>query len=265
MIEDTQAALVLTEARFRHLFAAPTLCLDSEWDVVAQCSVANPVVSNTLDDLAYVIYTSGSTGVPKGVAVPHRAIVRLVKQTDYVQLQADDVVAQASNSSFDAITFELWGALLNGARLVGMSKDVMLSPVEFAAQLRQARVTTLFLTTALFNELSRQAPGAFGTLRHVLFGGEAVDPRCVREVLRNGPPARLLHVYGPTESTTYATWSLVEEVADDAVTVPIGRPAREYTGLRAGPPGAGGASRSARRVVHRRRRPRTRSTGGVRS
>ena len=75
-----------------------------------------------------MIYTSGSTGKPKGVAVPHRAVNRLVVNPDYVQLTSNDVMAQASSFSFDASTFEIWGALLHGARLVIIPKDIMLLP-----------------------------------------------------------------------------------------------------------------------------------------
>jgi amino acid adenylation domain-containing protein len=180
--------------------------------------------AGTADDLAYVIYTSGSTGKPKGVAVPQRAVARLVLGTDYVHLGPDDRIAQASNTAFDAATFEVWGALLNGGCAVVIPREDLLAPAAFAQALRREGITTLFLTTALFNQMAREAPGCFGTLRQVLFGGEAVDPRWVAEVLGHRPPARLLHVYGPTESTTFATWELVRAVAPGAATVPIGRP-----------------------------------------
>jgi len=173
---------------------------------------------------AYVLFTSGSTGQPKAICVPHHAVVRLVKNTDYIALRPDDRVAQVASISFDAATFEIWGALLCGARLVGIAKDVALSPPDFAAQIREQGITTMFLTTALFNQMAREAPEAFRGLRHLLFGGEAVDPRWVSEVLRNSPPQRLLHVYGPTEATTFSTWFVAAGVGGDAATVPIGRP-----------------------------------------
>src|SRR4030095_10740105 len=175
-------------------------------------------------DLAYVIYTSGSTGKPKGVAVPHLAVNRLVINTDYVQLTSNDVMAQASSFSFDASTFEIWGALLHGACLIIIPKEIMLSPQALAAEIERHGITVLFLTTALFNQLVDSIPAAFRNLNYFLFGGEAVDPRRVRQLLRNGPPKKLLHVYGPTETTTFATWYPVTWVAEDAVTVPIGRP-----------------------------------------
>jgi acyl-coenzyme A synthetase/AMP-(fatty) acid ligase/acyl carrier protein len=174
--------------------------------------------------LAYVIYTSGSTGKPKGVAVPHRAVNRLVINTNYVALDSSDLVAQAASASFDAATFEIWGALLHGARLVIIERETILDPRQFAEALRELGVTTLFVTTALFHQMARDVPGSFATLRHLMFGGEACDPKWVRAVLEHRPPRRLLNVYGPTEGTTFTTWQLVERIAPGDTTVPIGRP-----------------------------------------
>jgi amino acid adenylation domain-containing protein len=176
------------------------------------------------DDLAYVLYTSGSTGTAKGVAVEHRAVVRLVRATDYVSIGPADRVAHASHPSFDATTFEVWGALLNGAAVVVLDQDTTLEPPRLARELSARSVSVLFLTTALFNAVADEVPDAFRTVRTVMFGGEAVDPARVRKVLAEGPPERLLHVYGPTECTTFATWHRVTEVPPEAATVPIGRP-----------------------------------------
>ncbi len=176
------------------------------------------------ETLAYVIYTSGSTGNPKGICIPHMAINRLLLHTNYIHIEPTDRIAQASNASFDAVTFEIWGALLHGAQLVRITKEVMLSPQELTLCLKEQAITVLFLTTALFNQVASQAPWAFRFLHHLLFGGEAVDVRWVREVLTGGKPERLLHVYGPTESTAYASWYLVENVPEEATTVPIGYP-----------------------------------------
>ncbi len=174
-------------------------------------------------DPAYVIYTSGSTGRPKGVVVPHEAVVRLVCNTDYVRLGPSDVVAQLANPAFDASTFEVWGALLNGARLAPIPKATAIAPRALASEIARQRVTTLFVTTALFEAVAREAPDAFSGCRTVLFGGEAATPSRVARVLGSKPPSRLVHVYGPTETTTFATWHEVREVPDRAATVPIGR------------------------------------------
>ena len=227
MLEDTQAPVLLTQTRL--LSTIPdarvrVICMDADWEAVAQESQENPIGFLDAKNLAYVMYTSGSTGRPKGIAIPHQAVSRLVCNTDYLRVEAADRVAQASNSSFDAATFEIWGALVHGACLVGLPTDVVLSLADFADQLRERNINVLFLTTALFNQLAATFPWAFRSLRDLLFGGEAVDPRRVREVLQRGAPERLLHVYGPTESTTFASWYLVREVEPGATTVPIGKP-----------------------------------------
>jgi amino acid adenylation domain-containing protein len=187
-----------------------------------------PASGATPDNLAYVVYTSGSTGVPKGVAVPQRAVVRLVRDSDYVRLTADDRIAQASNASFDAATFEVWGALLNGGRLVAVERDVTLSPEDFSRFLREQGITALFLTTALFNRLASLDPDAFAGVRHLIVGGDAVDPTRAAEVLAAAPPERLLNGYGPTEGTTFTTWHHIRAAAGDP-TVPIGRPLANTT------------------------------------
>src|SRR5207253_5835784 len=107
--------------------------------------------------LAYVIYTSGSTGQPKGIEIRQCGVTRLVLNTNYVNLGPDDVIAQASTASFDAATFEIWGALLTGARIVGVGKEEILSPSILVRKIKQNRITVLFLTTALFNQTARDA------------------------------------------------------------------------------------------------------------
>ncbi|HKV39023.1 MAG TPA: amino acid adenylation domain-containing protein, partial [Blastocatellia bacterium] len=179
--------------------------------------------------LAYLIYTSGSTGTPKGICVSHQAVVRLIANSNYVSLTAEDVVAQGSTISFDAATFEIWGALLNGARLVIVDKDTALSPSQFAVFSREQQITTLFLTTALFNEMAAQESGCLSGIRQVLFGGEAVDVRRAGQFVETPNHGRLLHVYGPTETTTFATWHPVHLEDASARTIPIGRPISNAT------------------------------------
>ncbi|KZL47818.1 non-ribosomal peptide synthetase [Nodularia spumigena CENA596] len=227
MLADSQVQVLLTQQKFLESFTesgVKTVCLDQDWELITQQNPENPTSNVTAENLAYVIYTSGSTGTPKGVPVPHRAVNRLVCNTNYVQFTTTDRTAQASNTSFDAATFEIWGSLLHGATLVGVPQNVLLSPVDFAAYIQEQKINILFLTTALFNQLANIVPQAFKDLRYLLFGGEAVDPKTVRAVLTHGAPQQLLHVYGPTESTTYSCFYPVENVPEGATTLPIGRP-----------------------------------------
>jgi amino acid adenylation domain-containing protein len=223
MLKDAQVAVLLTQRRFADLeeCGVKVVSLDRDWQAIAQESEEDLISQVAIDNLAYVIYTSGSTGHPKGVAVTHRAVNRLVCNTNYVKLEPSDKVAQVSNISFDAATFEIWGALLNGAQLIGVSREDILSPPGFVAQVRQQEISVLFLTTALFNQIA-SVPGAFRSLRYLLFGGEMADPRSVRAVLEE-PPRQLLHVYGPTENTTFTSWYRVEDVPEGATSIPIGR------------------------------------------
>ncbi len=180
-------------------------------------------------EAAYVMFTSGSTGNPKGTVIPHRAVTRLVCNPDYVTLGPGDVVAHLSNTSFDAATFEIWGALLNGATLRVFDAATVIDPGGLAAALAWFGVTTVFVTTALFNLVARHEPAAFATVRDVLFGGERCNVDAVAAVLAAGSPQRLVHVYGPTESTTFAAWHLVSAEDVIAGTVPIGGPIANTT------------------------------------
>ncbi len=237
MLEDAQVSVLLTQRDFISRdakFHASTIqnpkskiqnlkvvCLERDWEAIALSSEENLINHTTVDNLAYVVYTSGSTGTPKGVAITHRAVNRLVCNTNYISLEPGDKVAQCANISFDAATFEIWGALLNGAQLVGINREVTLSPQDFAQEIQQQEIDVLFLTTALFNSIVREVPTAFRSLRYLLFGGEAVNVRWVKAVKQHGAPEHLLHVYGPTENTTFTSWYEVQDVA--ATSVPIGR------------------------------------------
>jgi amino acid adenylation domain-containing protein len=226
MIEDTGARLVITQESLLARFPATparVVCLDRDWSDIATHSNTNFVSDTTPDDVACVMYTSGSTGTPKGVAIRQEGVVRLIRQPNYVSLTPEDTIAQVSNVAFDATTFEIWGALVNGAKVVIISRDVTLSPHLLAEALMKHRVSCIFVTTALFNLISMEKPDAFSGLRYVLFGGETCDAQRVKAVLEAGPPQHLLHVYGPTEASTFATFYEVARASKDG-TIPIGRP-----------------------------------------
>lgn len=229
LLQQSGAQVLVTEHRCRDVChetaGIRVLCADEDAAAEALAEDApNLPAWAVAENVAYVMYTSGSTGEPKGVGIPHRGVLRLVRDNAAVPIHPTDVVAQAAHASFDAATFEIWGPLLNGGRLVVVARDSLLSPGRLKRCIAEQGITVLFLTTALFNELVRQDPCLFAELRCLLFGGEAVDPTPVRELLSRKPPASLLHVYGPTETTTFATSFPVTAVSAAAATVPIGQP-----------------------------------------
>ena len=173
---------------------------------------------------AYVMYTSGSTGTPKGVIVPHCAVNRLVINNGYLEIVSGDCIAHCSNPAFDASTFEIWGALLNGARVLIIPYAVVLDASQFSRALAHGQVGILFLTTALFNQSVALISECLARLRCLLFGGERADPRVVAKFLEEAPRCRVLHVYGPTETTTFATWYEPKINDGDVNSIPIGKP-----------------------------------------
>jgi amino acid adenylation domain-containing protein len=227
MLADAGVAAVVTQDSLRAGLPAAAdvriVSVDGDAAAIAEEPAWNPGIPVGPRSLAHVIYTSGSTGTPKGAGVEHRNVIRLVRETE-VGFGPADRVGQASTVSFDAATWEVWGALLNGAALVGIPRDVVLSPDRLADALRADGISVLLLTTALFNQVARERPDAFRSVRAMLFGGEAADADAVRAVLAAGGPERLVNAYGPTENTTISTTHAVWELAADARTVPIGRP-----------------------------------------
>lgn len=184
----------------------------------------NISVQRSSESPAYIMYTSGSTGAPKGVMVVDRGIIRLVRNTNYITINQTDAIAHLSNTSFDAATFEIWGALLNGARLVIIDNGTRLSPKLFSEALQTYNISTIFLNTALFNLFSLHNPSMLKGLAYVLFGGESAVASAVERVIKNDPPRNLINVYGPTENTTFSTFYLIDNTYHGNSVIPIGKP-----------------------------------------
>lgn len=226
LLDDTRAPVVLTQKSLASTALAgrglSLVCLD-ECVPTEDGWEANPAVAGGPRSLAYVMYTSGSTGRPKGVMIENRAIIRLVRNTRYCHFGADEVFLQMAPVSFDASTFEIWGPLLNGGRLVVMPPHAA-SLQELGRVIREQRVTTLWLPAGLFNLMVEQQLEDLRPLRQIVAGGDVLSPRHVRMALEVLPNCCLINGYGPTENTTFTC--CYEMRPGDCVpeTVPIGRP-----------------------------------------
>jgi amino acid adenylation domain-containing protein len=174
--------------------------------------------------LAYIIYTSGTTGKPKGVMATHTNVVRVVRNTNYIEINDTDRVLQLSNYAFDGSVFDIYGALLNGAVLLTMTDDEVKSSDRLSGLIKQQQVTVFFVTTALFNTLVDLEVDCLSNVRKVLFGGEQVSTEHSRKALTFLGKQRIIHVYGPTETTVYATYYFIDAIPETAVTIPIGAP-----------------------------------------
>jgi amino acid adenylation domain-containing protein len=226
MVEDTEVPVLLTQ---EHLLAnlpeseAQVLCLDTGWEVIAGESEENPASGASAENLAYVMYTSGSTGRPKGTSIMHRSIVRLVRETNYVDLGAEEVFLQFAPISFDASTLEIWGALLNGGRLV-VYPGQEASLQELGEVVQREQVTTLWLTAGLFHQMVEDHLEGLRPVRQLLAGGDVVSPAHVKEALEKLAGCRVINGYGPTENTTFTCCYPMREVSQVGTTVSIGRP-----------------------------------------
>ena len=169
----------------------------------------------------YIMYTSGSTGTPKGVIVTNRNVVRLVKSDNYVLFSGEESILSTGNVSFDSSTFDYWGALLNGGKLVICEQNTLLDTKLLAAEITSQGVNTMFCTSGWFNKLVDTDPGVFKGLKSLLTGGDKVSVVHAHKLAKHYPELRIIHCYGPTENTTFSTTYLIK--GDEAV-IPIGKP-----------------------------------------
>ncbi|PCK23179.1 non-ribosomal peptide synthetase, partial [Bacillus pumilus] len=179
-------------------------------------------VETSPSQLAYIMYTSGSTGRPKGVQIEHQHIVRLALSQEKIGLNASDRMAHTGAVSFDAITFEIFTTLLNGATLYPVDRDTLLDINRFEQFIQTHQISTLFLTTGLFNQLAQQRPQMFKGLTTLITGGDVINVKSAELVKKNHPALVLLNAYGPTENTTIST--IYEVRGDETGTIPIGQP-----------------------------------------
>lgn len=225
MMEDAGIRVLLSDEKVRDRLpeaAGKTICLEETGRLIDLESTANLQSSAHGENLAYVMYTSGSTGKPKGVGVTHRNIIRLVRNTDYAEFADSETFLQFAPISFDASTFEIWGAMLNGGKLALFSGDVY-SLEDLKENLSRHAVTTLWLTAGLFHLVAEEQIDSLSGVRQLLAGGDVLRPAVVKRVLDSLLDCRLINGYGPTEGTTFSCCYSVDRSEDIRTSVPIGR------------------------------------------
>ena len=187
------------------------------------------IAADTGDRLAYIMYTSGSTGVPKGVAVPQKAVMRLVRDADFCDMGPDQTALLLAPMTFDASTLEVWAPLLNGGRLA-IHPPGKIDLGALADSIGAHDVTLLWLTAGLFHQVIDNAPDALTGVRQLLAGGDVLSVRHVEAFLDRFPDTRLINGYGPTENTTFSCCYTINDMASGTATIPIGQPIHGTTG-----------------------------------
>jgi amino acid adenylation domain-containing protein len=224
--QDACVRLILTEPTVTANFAgtAPLVYVDGPDSPVSACGDKPVTNLSTPESIAMLVYTSGSTGQPKAACIPHRAVVRTVRNTNYLEITPCDRIAQIASPSWDAAIMELWLALANGAALVGIRREILLGYTELAEMLQRERLSILILNTAHVHQIGYHAPEALKSVRKVIFGGEAAEPAPIRKLLPHVAPGALVNGYGPAEGCVITTYHEIRSIPKGAVTVPIGRP-----------------------------------------
>lgn len=176
---------------------------------------------------AYIMYTSGTTGNPKGSLIPQRGIIRLVRNTNYIDLTQDERILMTGVLVFDASTFEIWGALLNGGTLYIAEKETILDPDALGRELLENKITVLWLTSGLFTQIAEIRTDIFKDLKYLLVGGDVLSAPHINRVRRDNPQLKVINGYGPTENTTFSITCHIDREHEHSI--PIGRPISNST------------------------------------
>ncbi|MGD2091071.1 MAG: amino acid adenylation domain-containing protein, partial [Candidatus Aminicenantes bacterium] len=228
MLDDCKARFLLTNCLEAYKFHSTLTLMDLENSSNDEHqAAAHPGCNHHGNDLAYIMYTSGSTGTPKGIMVEHKNVIRLVRNTNFIQFKKGDRLLLTGALEFDASTFEIWGPLLNGLTLHLANKDTILNPDQLKATIRKNRVSTMWMTSPLFNQLLDADIEIFAGIGNLLVGGDVLSPPHIFRLKRRFPRLKIIDGYGPTENTTFSTTFLVEN--NYLKNIPIGKPIANST------------------------------------
>lgn len=229
ILRDSNAKLLITNSDFIHKANSVVKALSIELDsVIYQSNSIEPIKQNySPESLAYIMYTSGSTGKPKGVMITHQNIVRLVKNNHFIEFHDEEHILQTGSIVFDACTFEIWASLLNGFELYIMKKQELLDSSLLQDYLIKNKITILWLTAPLFNQLCEDNPHMFRTVRVLLTGGDVLSPKHINLVKTANPNLTIINGYGPTENTTFSCCFTIDKKY--TTSIPIGSPISNST------------------------------------
>ena len=223
MIDDSESIAILTDQKTIAKYETITVSI-CELNFETE-SKNNIDLRRKGSDLIYIIYTSGSTGKPKGVMIEHKSVVRLVNDTNYISVNETDRFLQLSNYAFDGSIFDIFGSLLNGASLYLINKESIVDFNLLKAKILKNKINISFITTALFNNLIDLDATLIKQFDKIYFGGEECSVETVRKALEHRKNEdSIVHVYGPTETTTFASFYPVKQLDHTAFTVAIGKP-----------------------------------------